>query len=52
MKKSWGIAARMKIGGKSLASKKMTQATNEISFCVFGIWLLLARRGIILGDVC
>ena len=43
----------MNIGGKSLASqKKMTQATNEISFCVFGIWLLLARRGIILGDVC
>ena len=53
MKKTWDIAAQMNIGDKSLAlQKKMTKTMNDISLCVLETWLLLARRGVILGDVC
>ena len=51
--KTWDIATQMNIGDKSLASHFFwTKTMNEISLCVLETWLLLTRRGVILGDVC
>ena len=51
--KTWDIATQMNIGDKSLASHFfLTKTMNEISLCVLETWLLLTRRGVILGDVC
>ena len=43
----------MKIGDESLASQKnSTKTMIEISLCVLETWILLARHGIILDDLC
>lgn len=43
----------MNIGDESLASQKnSTKTMIEISLCVLETWILLARRGIILDDLC